>query len=127
MKAPKTMKSSTVKTVIVKINGKRSQVTVDAAVYDDVYIEAATRVVEKHKGDMTYFHKILIIGECFLKEDEKKPENHHQINLYHILTNAGLYSIAELLREKAKNLHNVDLQTEPARCNAGKPPITKQQ
>ena len=117
---PKTMKSSTAKVVIVKINGKKTQVTVDSEIHDDIFIEAATRVVEKSRKDIAFFHKIRIIGECYEKSDENKPEKHFQINMYHILMNAGLYSIAELLREKARNLHNVDLQLEPARANAGK-------
>jgi len=114
------MKSSTNKVVIVKINGKRHQITVDAEIHDDIFIEAATRVVEKYKNDPTFFHKIRIIGECYEKVDEDKVECHHQINMYHILLNAGLFSMAELLREKTKNLHKVDLMKEPARANAGK-------
>lgn len=117
---PRTMKSSTIKVVIVKINGKKHQISVDSEVHDDIFIEASTRIVEKYRDDMTFFHKIRIIGECYLKEDEENIKNHFQINMYHILINAGLYSVAELLREKAKNLHKVDLQLEPARANAGK-------
>jgi len=117
----KTMKSSTTnKVVIVKLNGKKSQITVDSAVHDDIFIEAATRVVEKYRNDMSFFHKIRIIGECYEKAEEADINKHYQINMYHILMNAGLYSVAELLREKAKNLHKVDLQLEPARANAGK-------
>jgi hypothetical protein len=116
----KTMKSSTAKVVIVNLNKKKYQVTVDAAVYDDIYIEAATRVVEKKKKDMSFFHKMHLIAECYEKADTEKVENHYQLNMYHVLMNAGLYSIAELLRTKAKNLHDVDIQLEPARANAGK-------
>lgn len=114
------MKSSTLKVVIVKINDKKHQVEVDSSIHDDYYIEAATRVVEERRKDMSFFHKIRIVGECYEKADEANYEKHYQINMYHILLNAGLYSLAELLREKAKNLHNVDLQLEPARANAGK-------
>jgi len=115
------MKSSTTnKVVIVKLNGKKSQVTVDTELHDDIFIEAATRVIEKYRSDMSFFHKIRIIGECYEKADETDINKHYQINMYHILMNAGLYSVAELLREKARNLHNVDLQLEPARANAGK-------
>jgi uncharacterized membrane protein affecting hemolysin expression len=116
------MKSSTTKVVIVKINGKKSQVVVDAAIYDDIYLEAATRFVEKQKGSRAFFNKIKILGLCYCKEDEERPENHQQVNLYHVLVNAAMYDLAELLREKTKNLHNVDLQIEPARSNAGYPP-----
>jgi hypothetical protein len=119
---PQTMKSSTAKVVIVKINGKKTQVAVDPEIHDDIFIEAATRVVEKNKKDMSFFHKIRIIGECYEKVNENDVSKHFQINMYHILMNAGLFSVAELLREKAKNLHNVDLQLEPARANAGKSP-----
>jgi hypothetical protein len=114
------MKSSTAKVVIVKINGKKNQVTIDPETHDDIFVEAATQVVEKYKKDMSFFHKIRIIGECYEKEDETNPSKHYQINMYHILMNAGLFSVADLLREKAKNLHNVDLQLEPVRANVGK-------
>lgn len=119
---PKIMKSSTLKVVIVKINGKKSQVTVDADTFEDIFIEAATRVVERQRGNQAFFSKIKVIGLCYCKEDEERPENHQQINLYHIMVNAGMYDLAELLREKTKNLHNVDLQIEPVRANAGRPP-----
>jgi hypothetical protein len=114
------MKSSTIKVVIVKLNGKRNRVLVDTSVHDDIFIEAATRVVEQRRRDVSFFHKIRIIGEVYEKTEERHLENHYQVNMYHILMNAGLYSVAELLREKAKNLHKVDLQNEPARANAGK-------
>lgn len=113
------MKSSTIKVVIVKLNGKRRQVSVDSAIYDDIFIEAATRVVEEQKGDHSFFNKIRIIGECYEKGDENNIEKHYHINMYHILVNAAMYSIAELVREKTKNQHKIDLQLEPAR--AGKP------
>lgn len=111
---------STIKNVIVKIKSKQYQVEVDAAIFDDIFIEAATRVVEHHKKDIKFFTKLMIISECYENKDAKKPEKHYQINMYHILVNAGLYSLGELLREKTKNLHNIDLQLEPVRANAGK-------
>ena len=43
------------------------------------------------------------------------PNKHVQVNMYHALHNAGLNTIAELLREKTINLHKVDLQREPVR------------
>lgn len=108
------MKSSTTnKVVIVKINDKRSQVTVDADIHDDIFVEAATRVVEKNRKNMSFFHRIKIIGECYEKSDEQNIQKHYQINMYHILMNAGLYTLAELLREKTKNHHKVDLLFKP--------------
>ncbi len=114
------MKPSTnKKVVIVKINGKRSQIEIDSSIYDDIFIEAATRIVESHRNDLSFFHKIHIIGECYEKVNENKINRHYQVNMYHILVNAGLYSVAELLREKTMNQHKIDLQLEPARANAG--------
>ena len=106
--------------MIAKINGKTYQVSVDSAIFDDVYVEAVTRVVENHKKDIEFFHKIKIVAECYDKKDVKNIEKHEQLNMYHILMNAGLYSISELLRVKTKNLHKVDLKQEPVRSNAGK-------
>jgi hypothetical protein len=120
MPMQKTMKSSTNKVVIVKINGQKHEISVDAEIHDDIFIEAATRVVEKYRGNLTFFHKIRIVGDCYEKADEDDVTKHQQINMYHILLNAGFHCIAELLREKTKNLHNVDLSREPARANAGK-------
>lgn len=120
---PRTMKSSTTKVVIVKINGKKNQVTVDTAIHDDIFVEAATRVVEKQRGNASYFTKTKLIGLCYLKDDHKNPERHQHVNLYYVLMNAGFYDLAELVRDKTKEAHKVDLQTQPMRCNAGKPPI----
>ena len=96
------MKSSTIKKVIVKMKGKGYEVSVDSEIFDDIYIEAATRVVEKNKRNVAFFSKLMIIAECYEKKDVKNVENHFQINMYHILINAGMYSLGELLREKAK-------------------------
>ena len=117
----KIMKSSTAKVVIVKLNDKKSQVTVDSTLHDDIYVEAATRVVERNKKNMAFFHKIRIVAECYEKADVNNEDNHFHVNMYHILLNAGMYSLAELLREKAKNLHKVDLQSKPQRTHVGKP------
>ena len=113
------MKSPTVKQIIAKINGKTYQVSVDSAIFDDIYVEAVTRVVENHKKDVTFFHKIKVIAECYEKKDVKNPDKHEIVNMYHALLNAGMYSLSELLRTKTKNLHKVDLKLEPIRTNAG--------
>ena len=115
----RTMKSSTSKVVIVEINGKKNQVTVDSAIYDDIFIEAATRVVEKHRKNLSFFHKINCVGKCYEKTND--AVTHYQINMYYVLMNAGLYSIAELLRTKTKDIHKVDLQDQPVREHVGKP------
>lgn len=120
MNIEKTMKSSTTKVVIVKINKKKSQIAVDSEIFDDIYIEAATRAVEKYKIDMSFFDKIRIVGEAYIKEDEQNLSKHYQINMYHIMINAGLHALAESLRDKTRDIHRIDLQLEPAIAHAGK-------
>jgi hypothetical protein len=71
--------------------------------------------VEGHRKNMSFFHKMKVVADCYEKRHARKPIEHVQVNMYYVLLNAGLYSIAELLREKTKNIHNVDLQLEPVR------------
>jgi len=117
---PRIMKSPTAKQMIARINGKTYQISVDSSIFDDVYVEAVTRVVENHKKDITFFHKMKVIAECYEKKDAKDVSKHVTVNMYHILLNAGMYSLSELLRTKTKNLHKIDLQLEPIRTNAGR-------
>lgn len=116
----KNMKNSTSKVVIAIINKKKFQINVDSDIFDDIFVEAATRAVESQKNNPSFFHKIISIGECYEKGNEHSYEKHYQINMYHVLNNAGMYAIAELVREKIKNLHKIDLQFEPTRSNVGK-------
>jgi len=117
------MKSSTNKDIVVKINGIKNVVTIDSSIFDDIFIEAATRVVEKYKPTPSFFNKIRIIGECYEKKNEIYYDKHYQVNMYHIIINAGLHSLAELLRQKTIDLHKIDLQLEPIRSNARKSDI----
>jgi hypothetical protein len=113
-KNKKIMKSSSIKDVIVKINNTEHLVEVDSNLFDDIFVEAATRVVEKYKKNMPFFHKLKVVVDCREgKQLKVKPKVSYSLNMYFILINAGLYSIAELLREKTNELYKIDLIKEP--------------
>jgi hypothetical protein len=104
------MKSSTIKTIVVRLTTENVQeFEIDTDIFDDPFMEAATRAVEKTKT-----HKYGIIrpiAECWDKKDPKKSAAMY--NSYWILVNAACYSKAELLREKFKMQTDCDLAAEP--------------
>lgn len=103
------MKSSAIKTIVVRLTADNVQeFEVDCNIFDDPYLEAATRAVEKTKNKK---HGIVkTITECWNK---KTPKTTHFYNSYWILVNAGCYVKAELLREKFKAQTDCDLKKEP--------------
>ena len=104
----KTMKSSTIKTIVVSLTDNLSEFEIDTDVFDDPYMEAATRAVEKFRKVRGAI--IRPITNCWDKKTPKKPEMY---NSYWILVNAGCYAKAEQLREKFKAQNDVDLKNEP--------------
>lgn len=105
------MKSSTLKKVVVKCaDFWEDEFSIDPEIFDDVYVEAATRAIEKRK-DLPGF-KVTVILETWEKKDAKKPEKHFCYNTYRILINAGLYEKAEMLRLNFLSMHGIDLQKE---------------
>lgn len=114
----KYMKSSTLKKVVVKCSDFwMDEVEIDSEIFDDVYVEAATRAVEKRK-DLPGF-KVTVILECWEKRDFKKPEKHFCYNTYRVLINAGLHEKAEMLRLNFMKMHGIDLQKESLKGENG--------
>jgi hypothetical protein len=75
-------------------------ITVDNDIFDDIYIEACTRAVEK-----LYINKSLTLNaviKCHLTSSKNKKL--YVFNSYKILINAGLHKPAELVR---KNLYEL--------------------
>ena len=105
----KIIKSRGVKTIVVRLTTDNVQeFDVDCNIFDDPYIEAATRAIETTKK---YTHGIVrAIAECWEKKDPKKTV---MVNSYWILVNASCYRKAELLREKFKFQTECDLAKEP--------------
>jgi len=112
------MKTSAIKKIVVKC-GKfwMDELEIDSDIFDDVYLEAATRAVEKRK-DLTDF-KVTIMAECWEKRDFKKPDRHYGYNMYHIFINAGLHKKAEALRLNFLKMEGYDLQKQSLKGNNG--------
>lgn len=125
----KTMKSSAIKTIVVSLTADNvSEFEVDTEVFEDPFLEAATRAVEKCKKNKGAI--IRPVTSCWEKElvaetpeelkkktvkksGKKMAKDTHLYNSYWILVNAGCYQKAEQLREKFKMQHNIDLKNEP--------------
>lgn len=103
------MKSSAIKKVVVRLTADNVQeFGIDSNIFDDVFMEAATRSVENTKNKK---HSIIrAITECWDKSDPKKVVMY---NSYWILVNAACYTKAEELREKFKMQTDCDLAKEP--------------
>jgi hypothetical protein len=115
----KTMKSSAIKTIVAKVNSKASfEFEVDGGVFDDVYVEAATRAVERLKHDPSAIVRPII--EVCEKKDSTKAEGLVVCNSYWALVNAGMYEKAERMRELFKAQHDKDLKEEPLRGSSRK-------
>ena len=114
----KYMKSSTLKKVVIKCaDFWMDEIEIDSEIFDDVYIEAATRAVEKRKNLPGF--KITIILECWEKRDFKNPNKHFCYNTYHVFINAGMYDKAEVLRMNFIKIHGIDLQKESLKGENG--------
>jgi len=107
----KTMKPSKFKNIVVRLSADNIlEFKVDTDIFDDPFMEAATRAIEKSKKSK---HSIVrAITECWEKRSPKKVIMY---NSYWILVNASLYSKAEMLREKFRMQTNCDLAKEPIR------------
>lgn len=113
----KIMKSSATKTVVVRLTADNIQeFDIDSEIFDDPYMEAATRAVEKTKSQK---HGIIrAVTECWDKKDPKKAVMY---NSYWVLVNAACYKKAEILRDKFKMQTDCDLAKEPIHGRVIKP------
>lgn len=107
------MKSSTIKTIVVRLTADNiEEFDVDTDIFDDPFMEAATRAVEKAR--LRKHGIIRPITECW---EKKNPKRAGLYNSYWILVNASCYSKAEILREKFRLQSDCDLAKEPVRGN----------
>jgi hypothetical protein len=106
----KFMKGSKLKNIVVKCLNWSEEIEIDSSIFDDIYMEAATQIIEKNKNIPNF--SVAIIMECYEKKDEKKPDKHFIYNTYFVLINAGLYEKAELLRLNFLKLHGIDIQKQ---------------
>ena len=111
------MKSSKIKKIVVKAGDFwMDELEIDSELFDDVYVEAATRAIEKRENVP---FKVGVIIETWEKKDFKKPEKHYCYNTYRVLINAGLHKKGENFRQNFIKLHGVDLQKESLKGENG--------
>lgn len=114
----KIMKSSAIKTIVVSLTADNlTEHLVDGDLFEDPFMEAATRAVEKCKKK-----KGAIIRPVTTCWEKKTPKKVKMYNSYWILINAGCYAKAEQLREKFKAQSDVDLAKEPEHGKDGTKP-----
>lgn len=101
------------KKVIVKGHDWTETVMVDDTIFDDYMIEACTQALERKikKGLL----KITPLIQAW-EENKSKKIKIPMYNTYKLLTNAGLYSKAELLRLFFLHETNIDLANEPMKA-----------
>lgn len=121
------MKAPALKTVAVRCSDFWEDVfEIDPTVHEDIYMEAATRAVEKRKALENF--KVTVMVECWEKKNQDNPDKHFCYNTYFILVNAGLHKKAEMLRLNFFKMHKIDLQKEslkPKEANGGSPSKSK--
>lgn len=114
----KTMKSSATKTIVVQLTADNVQeFDIDGGVFEDPFMEAATRAVEKSKDVKGSI--IRPVTQCWEKENPKRSAMY---NSYWVLVNAACYKKAEQLREKFKAQTDCDLAKEP---QCGRKPVKR--
>lgn len=108
----KTMKQSTIKTVVAKVDPENVvEYTIDTDVFDDPFMEAATRLIEVIEKKKTIGAIIKHVVECW---DKTEPKTSYVVyNTYWVLVNAGCYKKAERLRDKFKMQNDIDLASLP--------------
>jgi hypothetical protein len=103
------MKSSTIKTIVVRLTADNLfETEIDSAIFDDPYMEAITQAVEQLKTKK--YGIIKAVAECW---DKKTPKQVRLYNSYWVLVNASCFAKAEILREKFKLQFECDLAKEP--------------
>ena len=108
----KSMKSK-LKKVIVKCLDWTEEFSIDPEIFDDIYMEAATRALEKRKDGEKFL--VTVVMECYVKSDAKKSNKHFVYNTYFVLVNAGLHFKAEMMRLNFLKSHGIDLRKESLR------------
>jgi len=104
----KIMKSPAIKTIVVRITAKDFEFKIDTSIFDDPFMEAATRAIEHLRKET---HAIIApVIKCWEVDTPKKMQMY---NSYWVLVNASCFNKAERLREKFKLQCDCDLAKEP--------------
>lgn len=101
---------SKLRKVVVKCLDWTEEFSIDPEIFDDIYMEAATRALEKRKDGEKFL--VTVVMETYLKVDAKKAQKHYVYNTYFVLINAGLHFKAEMMRLNFLKSHGIDLRKE---------------
>jgi len=82
-------------------------IDIDSDIFDDVFIEACTRVLDDNLKN-----KNMSVAP-FMESRLKRGKTTYIFNTYKILINAGYYRYAENLRIHFKRQSKIDLRDEP--------------
>ena len=95
------------KTISVRSANWEMDIQIDDDIFDDVYVEACTRILEKNirVGNLTV--------SPFMEANIKNRKKIFVFNTYKILINAGYHKFAENLRFNFKKQTSIDLKYEP--------------
>ena len=99
----------TMKKVTVLSGDWKREIEIDSSIFEDVYAEACTRIVEE-----MYKNKTIRLGAVMLCWDKDTSGQHMMTyNSYKILINAGYHKLAEYLRKNLYKQTLIDWATEP--------------
>jgi hypothetical protein len=115
-------KPTTLKQIVVECRTKTicetGEFEIDADIFDDIYLEAATRFVDGYvKKPEAKMPPILTAYE---KSDTNNVNKHYCFNSYYVIVNAGFYKKAEMMRQNFKNITNIDLKFETLKSPNGR-------
>lgn len=91
----------------------KKTVDIDAEIFEDIYAEACTRIIEKMAKQKQI--RLTAVMICWSENDIGKKLITY--NSYKILINAGLHKHAEFLRKNLYNQTKIDWATEPIKSN----------
>lgn len=101
------------KQVTVTSGDWKETVDIDAEIFDDIYAEACTKIIEQ----MAQNRQIRLAAVMICWADGDIGKKLITYNSYKILINAGLHKQAEFLRKNLYNQTKIDWATEPIKSN----------
>lgn len=101
------------KKVTVTSGDWKKTVSIDSEIFEDIYAEACTQILEQMAKDKQI--RLAAVMICWAENDVGKQMITY--NSYKILINAGLHKQAEYLRKNLYKQTQIDWATEPIKSN----------
>ena len=99
----------TMRQVTVTSGDWKKTIDIDSDLFDDIYAEACTRIIEQ----MARQKQIRLAAVMICWSESKSEKKLITYNSYKILINAGLHKQAEFLRKNLYKQTNIDWASEP--------------